>query len=87
MKKEIPHNENPFKEQSELCMAWELGYQKCNDEQSSYIQDSARWSVKFRQDIRGALFPFYPNNPCSTDDELIEAVKCLVSKATKRRSK
>jgi radical SAM superfamily enzyme with C-terminal helix-hairpin-helix motif len=34
--------------------------------------------VHFRQGIRNAIFSYYPNNPCSDDDELIKAVEKLV---------
>jgi SRSO17 transposase len=78
MKYELPNEANPFKEQSELAIAWELGWMKRNEDVQQYFVESSRWSVEFRQNVRNALFPFYPNNPCSTDDELIEAVHELV---------
>lgn len=80
MKYELPNEVNPFKEQSELAIAWELGWMKRNECFMQHFAEFARWSIQFRQDIRNALFPFYPNNPCSTDDELIEAIRELVNK-------
>jgi len=74
----LPHPENPFKEQSELAIAWELGWMKRNENISQERANSAEWSVNFRQQVRGALFDYYPNNPCSLDGELIEAIKDLV---------
>ena len=86
MKYEIPNPDNPFQEQPELASAWELGWYKRNESLIGHIAETSRWAVEFRQSVRSALFPYYPNNPCSLDDELIKAIKRLVDKAIKKPS-
>ena len=80
MKIEIPNPDNPFNEQKELEIAWEMGWYKRNEDIFTHMAEISKWSVQFRQQVRNALFPYYPNNPCSTDDELIEAIKRLIAK-------
>lgn len=75
---ELPNQDNPFKEQSELAIAWELGWIKRNESVLEHIVSSNFWSLKFRQAIRSIIFTYYPNNPCSGDSELLNAIQELV---------
>lgn len=50
-----------------------------SDEYADYLADTAAWAVSFRRRIRSAVFPYYPNNPGSTDEELERIVKELVA--------
>jgi hypothetical protein len=85
---EIPHADNPYANngQSELSIAWEQGWMKCNDSLREHFAETSKWAVEFRQSVRNALFEYYPNNPCSTDEELINAINRLVksSKITRK---
>lgn len=42
------------------------------------MDDVLGWAVGLRRSLRSALFPYYPNNPASGDEELISTVKELV---------
>lgn len=39
----------------------------------------------FRADVRGALFPFWPNNPGVSDSEIIDAIDRCVKLSQKER--
>lgn len=66
---------------------------KCLD--CTYTQNwahdwSANWGwastaefAEFRSKVRGALFPFWPNNPGVSDQEVIEAIEKAVAIAVK----
>ncbi len=50
------------------------------------LQGTRKGFVKFRQEIRSALFPYYPNNPGSSDGELIAVIDLLVREKLSRPS-
>lgn len=83
MKYEIPNRENPFaqEDQTELAMAWELGWYKRDEAFREHIAETSGWAVHFRRAVREVLFPYYRSNPGSTDEELIEAINELVQKS------
>ena len=83
----IPKEDNPFDEQPELAMAWELGWYRRNQDFIEHIAEVSRWAIEFRHKIRGVLFPYYPNNPLSLDDELIDAIERLVIKEVARKKR
>lgn len=83
---EVPNSNNPFVGQSpELAMAWELGWYKCREDAQKILQEGNTWAIDFRRKIRNAIFPFYPNNPCTTDEELEEAVLHLVGRYSRSK--
>ena len=43
------------------------------------MDDLLGWAVGFRRSVRGALWPYYPNNPMSGDEELLSAIRDLVA--------
>lgn len=43
------------------------------------VGDILGWAVGFRRSVRGALWPYYPNNPMSGDEELTSAIRDLVA--------
>jgi len=43
------------------------------------MDDLLGWAVGFRRSVRGALWPYYPNNPMSGDEELLSTIRDLVA--------
>lgn len=77
--RKIPHDKNPYKESIEMTVAWEQGYQTSHDEAITWAMGVNEWVATFRAEVRSALRPYWPSNPCVTDDEIIGIIKDLVA--------
>ena len=87
MRYKLPNPDNPYNEQPELAAAWEIGWMARQADTDEALKATIHWSIQFRQALRDAIFPYYPNNPCSTDEELIKAVRELVKAKLKDKKK